>query len=1135
MVIIGQRYELLDEIGKGGMGAVYQAHDRLTGDIVALKQLLTAPNTLEFNSLTTDANEDVAIANEFKTLARLRHPHIISVLDYGFDAQHQPYFTMNYLENAHTIVRAGRDKDIIGKIDLLNQLLQALAYLHRHGIVHRDLKPANILVENGEQVRVLDFGLAAEAHHSTETAGTIHYMAPEILHGEPASFSSDLYAVGILAYELFSGKNPFYRKPITDVIRAILNSPLDLSNLPTMDISLQKIDLPDQTGLSADELRELNQQTGMKSLIEIIRRLTDKDPSQRYPDALSVLSDFGALIGEPIPLETLAIRDSFLQAAKFVGREIEMAQLESALDDILDGEGSLWLIGGESGVGKSRLLDELRTQALVKGILVTRGYGVEGGGLAYQLWRNILPSLILTIEVTDDEASILSEIVPDIGKLLNKSVTPAPLLTGEAGQQRLLLTIQDIVKRLSQPTIIILEDLQWANESLEPINQLAPILTNQSLLLIGNYRHDQKPDLPEKLPTANLIQLERLAPQHIAELSSSMLGENGNNPDVIDMIVQETEGNTYFMVEVVRALAEHAGGLAQIGKATLPNDIFAGGMDRIIDLRLQRMARYAYPLTLAAIAGMQIDHELMLHLAEDDIDIDDWLYSGSSAGVFEAQGNTWNFVHDKLRTVILKKLTIDEKQALHRQVALGIETIRDASEYAEILMHHWREAGDPTRELSYLEQVAQQLVHYSARYDSAQELISHGLTLNARSGLLLKLQADLYRLVAKYEDGLSFYQQMLDVAKVDKNTVHQVEAKLGLAEINLTTGNYELAESIGREALDLAQNIDAQKQIASAHNVMGTSFKHRGQYEEALTHHRQALASQEELGDQAGIAVTLNELGGTLNTLGKYQEGLEHTERGLAYHRQLGNRRGTAVTLTNVGTMAHGVNDVERAKSSWEQALEIFRDIGDPYGIANTLNFLALVVKDEEGFEKAKEYQDEALRIYREIGDTLGLALGLINAGFNYNGEEMYAVAKPYLEEALEIGRKIQHPLILAYTLQEMVNTTLALGETYEDYLREGLALVQQGDAERSKAVMFISLIVIKYRTQDYETAAKYVSFLLNYDGTPGDQYDFVEEMRDKIQVELPEEKFKVAMTRGETLDIDAVITQTLKELDFSE
>src|SRR5690606_38838084 len=155
-----------------------------------------------------------ALAQEFRALASLRHPHIISVLDYGFDDDDgQPYFTMELLLAVEPLRRASAGRCSRCKAVLVAELLRGLRYLRRHGIVYRGLKPDNVLVQDRDgtpRVKLLDFGIA-QLHTAGRAAlaGTIDYMAPELIKGDQPSMAADMYALGVMAYEMFAGTHPY--------------------------------------------------------------------------------------------------------------------------------------------------------------------------------------------------------------------------------------------------------------------------------------------------------------------------------------------------------------------------------------------------------------------------------------------------------------------------------------------------------------------------------------------------------------------------------------------------------------------------------------------------------------------------------------------------------------------------------------------------------------------------------------------------------------------------------------------------------------------------------------------------------------------------------------------------------------
>ncbi len=679
---IAFRYDIDTQIGHGGMGVVWRAWDILEEQWVALKQVRYEPKANLTPATDQTLEFRIAIAREFQTLARLRHPNIISVLDYGFDAQNTPFFTMELLEEAKQFNEAAEDLELNGKIDLIIQMLQALAYLHRRTVIHRDLKPANVLVANG-RVKVMDFGLSVETfsesakYHTDTLAGTASYLSPEVLTEQLFSRESDFWAVGVMIYELMAKKHPFDTRTIGAQIMSIMAHTPDFN----------------------DEL--------LRPLTSIVKRLLNKNPVDRYGTADEIVSAICQASNYPYPQETVAIRESFLGAAKFVGREEIFNQLIAALQTAKMGNGSTWLIGGESGVGKSRLLDEMRIRSLVDGAYVLQGEAKTEYGAPYQMWRGILRRLCLLSNLSRLDASILKSLVPDISSLLNQEVEDAPEVDPQSAQQRLLMTIENIFVHQNQPIVLLLEDLQWAEDSLEILKRINRIVSSHPLLVIGTFRDDEQPNLPERLLDMNYLILERLEDQAISNLVVSILGENGNKPDLINFLIRETEGNIFFILEVMRYLSEGVEHLTDILRLNLPKSAFSGGMRSVVQRRLQQIPEQSLALlSMAAIAGRTLDLKLLQVISKRD-NLEDWLRSVSS--VLDVRDNQYIFSHDKLREGLLDKIKPEEAPTLHRKVAETIEQIYpDNNAYSALLAFHWDKAHDTVKAVHYSIQAGNQ-------------------------------------------------------------------------------------------------------------------------------------------------------------------------------------------------------------------------------------------------------------------------------------------------------------------------------------------------------------------------------------------------------------------------------------------
>jgi len=282
-------YEIIDDIGRGGMGRVYAARQSALGRIVALKALPDTGNA---------AGPELRFLREAQTAARLRHPHIVAVHDSG-RADGHVFFTMDYVEGGDLAQRLRRGplapRDAAA---MLHKIAQALAYTHGEGVLHRDLKPSNILLD-GDEPRLADFGLAAQLEPGgdltavTGVLGTPHYLAPETLHGGSAAVTaaSDLYALGVIAYEMLAGRTPFAGASAVTLPQLVEQRP-------------------------PPSLRYLAPATP-PDLETITLKLLEREPERRYASAAALAEDLRRfLAGEPILAQPPGIWTRFTRYAR---------------------------------------------------------------------------------------------------------------------------------------------------------------------------------------------------------------------------------------------------------------------------------------------------------------------------------------------------------------------------------------------------------------------------------------------------------------------------------------------------------------------------------------------------------------------------------------------------------------------------------------------------------------------------------------------------------------------------------------------------------------------------------------------------------------------------------------------------
>lgn len=712
--VLNGRYRVDRLLGRGGMGAVYRVDDQLyPGRPTALKLFLRR----------VTHSVDLFRA-EFKTMASLRHPNVARVYDFemvaGLDAF---FFTMELLpgstlsqalrhageaESALTLDRPGEAGEPRAgaaglrpaatilpwqdAVDLLVPVIRALAYLHKRSVIHFDLKPSNIMVgpkKPGRQVKVLDFGLAGLRGATGQVMGTPEYLSPEIARRAKGDHRSDLYSLGVMAYQLLSGKVPY---DTTESVPRLL---------------LQKTTERVRFGP-----REREAAPGW--LCDVIERLCAIDPDERHRDASELLADLNRTGGLAYELETQDTKESYLFSSQFVGRRREMEEVQRFIDEGLGKQtrGGL-LVAGKSGMGKSRLMREVRQSVQLRGVPFLEADCFERDLSESGPMANLVLQAAGLARSADAHA-LLGRYAPEMVKLvpsltLQAGVTPTPPLeNADAERRRMIDAVAEFLVGLSRltPYVAYLNDLQWAREGTTDL--MAALLrlrsekgANSGLCFLGSYRSDDMVDRPlSRLmassalrPSLKVVELAPLEDLYVAELLKSMLGLNDLPEGLAARVTESSGGLPFFVEEILRDLLEE-------GQLALLRGEGAAGAGGALGLRfdaaasfLRRTARVSgeerQVLDVLAVCGRPAEpgvvrkvtglsalavQEALQVLTEKQMVV-------AVAGARERH----NLAHDRMREALYASLPDEARSALHLGLARSLAESLALEERGETL------------------------------------------------------------------------------------------------------------------------------------------------------------------------------------------------------------------------------------------------------------------------------------------------------------------------------------------------------------------------------------------------------------------------------------------------------------------
>ncbi|UCH87011.1 MAG: AAA family ATPase [Dehalococcoidia bacterium] len=653
---------------------------------------------------------------------------------------------------------------------------------------------------------------------------------------------------------------------------------------------------------------------------------------------------------------------ALLERTPFVGREAERAELWRFLDQAVRGHGALVMIGGEPGVGKTRLAEELVAEARERGLLTLVGHCYEmEGATPYIPFVEILKASIQMVppaalrETLGDSAPEVAKLLPELRRLF-PDIPPPLELPPEQERYYLFNSMQEFMERSgrAQILLLVLEDLHWADDSTMLLLQhIAQRLQEMPVLIVGTYR-DVELDVarplartlreltPQRL--ANRLALKRL-PQDTVEAMLRALTEQEPPLSLVQAIYSETEGNPFFVEEVFKHLAEEGKLFDAQGRWRRDLSIneldVPEGIRLVIGQRLERLnEEWRRALTAAAVIGRGFSFELLEALGEVDTDVlldavDEAERAHLITAASDGPEDRFTFAHELIRQTLLSGISSPRRRRLHLRVAEAMELVyaRALEEHTADLAHHLYQAGaaaDPRK-------------------------TAHYLTLAGESAIA----------AAAFEEALRYYDSALSLQPTDDRRGHaDLLYKRGLAKRSL--GRLEDAFADWREALVAHDELGDAEAVGRICHEMSAQLIWAARPEEAMEIARQGLMA---LGERVtvGRCRLLARAGLTLSGAGYHSAADGMLTQATAIAEQLGDQRLLGTALVSKAFNHCFYMEMPQAVDSGLQAAELLRSVGDLWELTRVLwgtqVALLLLCRFDEVTEIGNEMEPLASRL----------------------------------------------------------------------------------------------------------------------------------------------------------------------------
>lgn len=766
----------------------------------------------------------------------------------------------------------------------------------------------------------------------------------------------------------------------------------------------------------------------------------------------------------------------------FVNREKEFGELKRLLHEATSGKGNLVLVSGEAGIGKTRIVQELGKYGESKGVRFLKGRCLyHENSDPYLPFIDALREYFQTREVgtkekeetyipmgllaAPDAGDIDAEVTPERGveDLLPMGLLPMtegkkdireeaveveqPKINILEERERMFENLAQLVINISneKPLLLFIDDLQWADSaSLQLLHYIARSIRNSRVLICGAYRPEELEEREgkrhpltlalqrlntEKLSTT--VTLHRLQLKDIGTMVRDMLDIENVPESFIRLLYEESEGNPFFVEEVVKSLIEEGVLSTQtyvwdfdidISKIRIPDTI-----KDVMSRRIQGLDENSKKVIMfAAVVGHKFDFDTLHKVTEMREDglldaIDKLIEAKLIKEDHRSKKEEYVFDHVQVRSVVYDSMSKSRSRVMHKKVGDIIEEMNkeNIDDVVYVLARHFNTGKDPEKSYKYSLRAGDKAAKLYATEDAVRyyEWALGALqdmektTENKRKMLeLLSKLGDMQNSVSNFKESIETYKSLQRLADDLGDRIKSAETFKKLGDGMRQLGDFTEAFKYFETSLKVFKALGEFRGIADAEGGLGYIHWRRGEHDEAINHYNTALEYATRIGAIPIIARTFIEIGNVYNYKGELDKGIDYYKRSLEHLEKLEDYGQIARAYNNLG-------DVYLRKKDWDKAIEYFdkcRKVAEKVG--NKMFVGWSYFNSSEAYARkgdlkmARDVADKALRVLEKIGDKIGMQGLYRNYGIICRVEKKWDEAEKWFRESLKILEELNMP-----------------------------------------------------------------------------------------------------------------------------